>query len=115
MQTSKQISETLEKSTAKPVDLYTPPPNKEEKQHVPINTVLLGDSNMINAQRPPGVVIQALSGATLLSVPTLLGESMKQLDNSHLQHVVIHIDTNDNKKYGGGEIILNATSAVEKI
>ena len=33
---------------------------------------------MLNAQSPPGVVIQALSGATLLSVPTLLGESLKQ-------------------------------------
>ena len=56
-----------------------------------------------------------ISGATLLSVPTLLGESTKQLDNSHLQHVVIHLGTNDIKKYDGGEIMMNATSAVEKI
>ena len=73
------------------------------------------DGNMLNAQSPPGVVIQALSGATLLSVPTLLGESTKQLDNSHLQHVVIHLGTNDIKKYDGGELRMNATSAVEKI
>ena len=79
----------------KPVDLHTPPPNKEDDQQVPINTVVLGDSTMLNAQSPPGLVIQALSGATLLSVPTLLGESLKQLDNSHLQHVVIHLGTND--------------------
>ena len=70
---------------------------------------------MLNAQSPPGVVIQALSGATLLSVPTLLGKSTKQLDNSHLQHVVIYLGTNDIKKYGRGEIMMNATSAVEKI
>ena len=97
------------------MDLHTPPPNKEDDQQVPINTVVLDDSNMLNAQSPPGVVIQALSGGTLLSVPTLLGESLKQLDNSHLQHVVIHLGTNNIKKYDGGEIIMNATSAVEKI
>ena len=101
-------------STAEPVNQRTPPPNKETEQLVPINTVILGDSNMLNAQSPSGVVIQALSGATLLSVPTLLGESTKQLDNSHLQHVVIHLGTNDIKKYDGGEIMINATSAVEK-
>ena len=70
---------------------------------------------MLNSQSPPGEVIQAQSGATLLSVPTLLGESIKQLDNSHLQHVVIHLGTNDIKKYDGDEIMMNATSAVEKI
>ena len=97
-------------STAEPVNQRTPPPNKETEQHVPINTVALGDSNMLNAQSPP-----ALSAATLLSVPTLLCESIKQLDNSHFQHVVINLGTNDIKKYDGGEIMMNATSAVEKI
>ena len=48
-------------------------------------------------------------------MPTILGESTKQLDNSHLQHVVIHLGTNYIKKYDEGEIMINATSAVEKI
>ena len=41
-------------STAEPVNQRTPPPNKETEQHVPINTVVLGDSTMLNAQSPPG-------------------------------------------------------------
>ena len=97
--TANKLSTPAAASTAKPVDLHTPPPNKEDDQQVPINTVVLSDSNMLNAQSPPGVIIQALSGATLLSVPTLLGKSLKQLDNSHLQHVVIHLGTNDIEKY----------------
>ena len=48
-------------------------------------------------------------------MPTLSGESVKQLDNSHLQHVVIHLGTNDITKYDAGEIMMNVSSAVEKV
>ena len=79
------------------------------------DTLILGDSNLKNIENTPRIFIQAESGATFLSVTSLVGVASKQTDTSDIKMVVLHLGTNDVTRHEGGEIMLNANRAITAI